>query len=171
MNEWEYFLNERLEWMIIIKNEGTEWLNKKIFYKHISEYRNNYIGWYMTEDKLWWLYAYFSLVLSFWNCEWRAGIGWLGQINNECYMFGLDLVLLHLISFSLVSVSNIIVWVIQLASKGIVKYRWRKLICLIFGLGYCFAYLGSIVLSGVSLGPIIGLGHQRFDILISSFIW
>ena len=25
MNEWEYFLNERLEWMIIIKNEGTEW--------------------------------------------------------------------------------------------------------------------------------------------------
>ena len=26
MNEWEHFLNERLEWMIkIITNEGTEW--------------------------------------------------------------------------------------------------------------------------------------------------
>jgi len=25
MNEWEHFLNERLEWMIKIKNEGTEW--------------------------------------------------------------------------------------------------------------------------------------------------
>jgi len=33
MNEWEYFLNERLEWMIklkIITNEGTEWDNKNI---------------------------------------------------------------------------------------------------------------------------------------------
>jgi hypothetical protein len=29
MNEWEHFLNERLEWMIkIITNEGTEWDNK-----------------------------------------------------------------------------------------------------------------------------------------------
>ncbi len=46
LNEWEHFLNERLEWMIKIKkNEGTEWENNKLYTIRTNEEDYDIVLW------------------------------------------------------------------------------------------------------------------------------
>ena len=73
-----------------ITNEGTEWEIKKLYWWH--ERTLDYIGW---------LYAYFSLVLSFYEMAGAAGWYCLMKINKCFARVGFDIVM-HSLGLGLV---------------------------------------------------------------------